>query len=128
MAEECLSKAGDLSGLLLLYSSLGKREGILEIAEKAGKEGKNNIAFMCFFICGMAEACVDLLCKTGRVPEAAFFARTYAPSLVARVLPKWKQELVARDQPKIADSLADPEAYANLFPNWELALQAEQLL
>ena len=47
---------------------------------------------------------MDLLCDTGRVPEAAFFARTYAPSLVAEILPKWKQELVDLDQAKIADS------------------------
>jgi hypothetical protein len=112
MAEECMVKANDLSGLLLLYSSLGKREGILDVATKASAQGKNNIAFMCFFICGRTEACVELLCETGRVPEAAFFARTYAPSLVARVLPKWKQELVGREQPKIADSLADPGACA----------------
>ena len=39
-----------------------------------------------------------------RKVEAAFFARTYAPTLVAEILPKWKQQLIDRDQAKIADS------------------------
>ena len=94
MAEECMAKANDLGGLVLLYSSLGKREGIVATAKRAAAEGKNNIAFMCFFLSGMTEECVELLCSTGRVPEAAFFARAYAPSQVAGVLTRWKQELV----------------------------------
>lgn len=30
------------------------------------------------------EDCVELLCNTGRYPEAAFMARTYLPSHVSR--------------------------------------------
>ena len=45
----------------------------------------------------MTEAC-GLALQTGRV-EAAFFARTYAPS-VQRVLPLWKQELAELEQSK----------------------------
>ena len=131
MAEECMAKANDLGGLVLLYSSLGKREGIVATAKRAAAEGKNNIAFMCFFLSGMTEECVELLCSTGRVPEAAFFARTYAPSQVAGVLTRWKQELVDREQPKVAEALADPDHFANLFggpETWEAGCLAEQLI
>ena len=128
MAEECMTKANDLGGLVLLYSSLGKREGIVTTARQAAAEGKNNIAFLCFFLTGMTAECVHLLCNTDRVPEAAFFARTYAPSEVAAVLSLWKQGLVAREQPKVAEGLADPLDFSNLFPDFELGLVAEQLL
>ena len=35
MAEECLKRAMDLSGLLLLYSSLGDAKGITQLASLA---------------------------------------------------------------------------------------------
>lgn len=127
MAEECMVKSNDLGGLVLLYSSMGSREGIAETARKAAAEGKNNIAFMCFFLCGMTAECVRLLCSTARVPEAGFFARTYAPSEIAGVLSAWRTALAAREQSKIADALADPEHYGNLFPDFELGILAEQL-
>merc|ERR1719329_1745986 len=84
-------KSNDLGGLVLLYSSMGNREGIAETARKATAEGKNNVAFMCFFMCGMTAECVKLLSSTGRVPEAGFFARTYAPSETAAVLSEWRK-------------------------------------
>lgn len=42
-------------------------------------KGQNNIAFASLLQLGDAAACVDLLVKTDRAPEAALFARTYAP-------------------------------------------------
>ena len=36
----------------------------------------------CFVI--RLEDCLELLCNTGRYPEAAFMARTYLPSEVSR--------------------------------------------
>jgi len=43
------------------------------------EKGQNNLAFATRFQLGDADACVDLLVKTQRAPEAAMFARTYAP-------------------------------------------------
>jgi coatomer subunit beta' len=45
----------------------------------AEKTGANNLAFATFFQLGDTKACADLLVKTNRAPEAALFARTYAP-------------------------------------------------
>jgi coatomer subunit beta' len=61
MAEECLKHAMDLSGLLLLYSSLGDAEGISKLATLAKEQGKNNVAFLCLFMLGKLEDCLQLL-------------------------------------------------------------------
>lgn len=61
MAEECLKNALDLSGLLLLYSSLGDVEGISNLATLAKEQGKNNVAFLCMFMLGKLEDCLQLL-------------------------------------------------------------------
>ena len=52
---------------------------MLLIHLRTEKRGQNNLAFASLFQLGDANACVDLLAKTQRVPEAALFARTYAP-------------------------------------------------
>ena len=56
---------------LCLYST-----GVLIVAVE--KARANNLAFAASFQCGDTRACVDLLVKTDRAPEAALFARTYA--------------------------------------------------
>lgn len=61
MAEDCLSHGKDFSGLLLLYSSLGDAQGIQELASLAKEQGKNNIAFLCLFMLGKLEECIQLL-------------------------------------------------------------------
>ena len=48
---------------------------------------------MCLYLLGAVNECVDVLVEAGRIPEAAFFARTYAPSEVARVVELWRAEL-----------------------------------
>lgn len=64
----------------------------IPVAEAAGRQ---NIAFVCHFLRGRLDACVDLLLACGRLPEAAFFARTYAPSRVTEVRgPEARRSLV----------------------------------
>lgn len=53
--------AMDLSGLLLLYSSLGDAEGVSKLACLAKEQGKNNVAFLCLFTLGRLEDCLQLL-------------------------------------------------------------------
>ena len=45
----------------------------------AEKTGANNLEFAVSFELGDMCTCVDLLIKTGWAPEAALFARAYAP-------------------------------------------------
>jgi len=126
MAEQCLLKAKDYSGLLLLYSSTGNVNGVTKLAVDSAAEGLNNIAFICFFLLGKVEDCLELLCNTGRVPEAAFFARTYLPSQTSRIVKLWRENLKLVNE-RAAEALADPTEYENLFPDLKWALQAEEL-
>lgn len=71
-----------MSGLLLLYSSTGNKKGIAELAEKAESKAKYNVSFLCYFLLGQLDKCVEVLCKNERISEAAFFSRTYLPSKV----------------------------------------------
>ncbi|KAL3840909.1 hypothetical protein ACJIZ3_025500 [Penstemon smallii] len=124
MAEECLKHANDLSGLLLLYSSLGNAEGIIELASLAKEHGKNNVAFLCLFMLGKLEDCLQLLVESNRIPEAALMARSYLPSKVSEIVALWRKDL-NKINPKAAESLADPEEYPNLFEDWQVALSVE---
>ncbi|TVU33003.1 hypothetical protein EJB05_24774, partial [Eragrostis curvula] len=124
MAEECLLHAMDLSGLLLLYSSLGDAEGITKLASVAKEQGKNNVAFLCFFMLGKLEECLQLLIESNRIPEAALMARSYLPSKVPEIVALWKKDL-QKVNPKAAESLADPDEYPNLFEDWQIALNVE---
>jgi len=67
---------------------------VQKLGDTASEAGKNNVAFMANFVLGNLEECLEILIRTNRLPEAAFFARTYLPSEIARVLPLWKTELV----------------------------------
>ena len=98
LARESFEKAGDLSALMLLLLAIGDRTGLQALAKKAGmsplfalaylltfgglpvvEKGQNNLAFAVLLQLGDASPCVDLLLETQRAPEAALFARTYAP-------------------------------------------------
>ena len=98
-----------------------------KLGEAASDAGKNNVAFLSQFILGDVEKCLDVLIESGRLPEAAFFARTYLPSQISRVLPLWKEQLTMVSE-KAGQSLADPNEYKNLFPNFNKTLEAEQML
>ncbi|XP_058192422.1 coatomer subunit beta'-3 isoform X1 [Rhododendron vialii] len=124
MAEDCLKNAMDLSGLLLLYSSLGDAEGISKLACLATEHGKNNVAFLCLFMLGKLEECLQLLVDSNRIPEAALMARSYLPSKVSEIVAIWRKDL-NKVNPKAAESLADPEEYPNLFEDWQVALAVE---
>lgn len=127
LAEECLHHAKDLGGLLLLASSSGNAETVQKLAESADESGINNVAFLSHFLLGDVNKCLDILMTTGRLPEAAFFARTYLPSKISYVVGLWRQEL-AKTNEKAGQSLADPKDYPNLFPGLEDALKTEQFL
>lgn len=96
LAKQCFEKAGDVSSLLLLHLATGDRQGLEGLATTAcgsfsfrmwwgadfvfeASRGQNNIALASLLQLGDASGCVDLLIKTERAPEAALFARTYAP-------------------------------------------------
>ncbi|KAH9263519.1 hypothetical protein BASA83_013075 [Batrachochytrium salamandrivorans] len=126
LAEECLRRARDFEGLLMIYQASGNASGLANLATMSGEAGSNNVAFVCLFLLGQTEQCIDLLVQTGRMPEAALFAKTYAPSQISRVTTLWKASLETQGKHKSAEALADPIRYPNLFPDLEFGLAAEQ--
>ncbi|TYI89665.1 hypothetical protein E1A91_D03G070700v1 [Gossypium mustelinum] len=124
MAEECMKHAIDLSGLLLLYSSLGDAEGISRLASLSKEQGKNNVVFLCLVMLGKLEDCLQLLVESNRIPEAALMARSYLPSKVSEIVTIWRKDL-NRVNPKAAESLANPQEYPGMFENWKVALDVE---
>lgn len=51
-AAACLGRADDLAGLLLLHAARGQRGGLGELADRAAKGGRLNVAFLCSFLLG----------------------------------------------------------------------------
>ncbi|XP_047351448.1 coatomer subunit beta' isoform X1 [Vespa velutina] len=127
LAQDCLHQAQDFGGLLLLATSTGNASMIEKLGADADEMGKNNISFLSNFILGDIDKCIEILLKTNKIPEAAFFARTYAPSKISSIVQLWKEKLSAVSE-KAGQSLADPEQYENLFPGYREALKVEQFL
>lgn len=127
LAQECLHQAQDFGGLLLLATSTGNANMIEKLGNAANETGKNNIAFLSKFLLGDVDECLEILIKTDRIPEAAFFARAYAPSKISSIVKIWKEKLSAVSE-KAGQSLADPEQYENLFPGYREAIKVEQFL
>jgi len=126
LAEAAAVASDDFSGLLLLYSATGNMEGMRRLSEDAAKGGKTNIAFVAGLLTGKVEECVDLLVDTKRLPEAAFFSRTFLPSRVKDTVDIWRGDL-SKTSETAAKALADPSTNPDLFPDYDIALQVEQM-
>lgn len=125
LATQCYRQAGDLGGQLLLATSRGDEKGVKQLANDAESKNHSNISFLANFISQQHDKCLELLIQNGRLAEAAMFARTYFPSKISETVELWKASLVEQEQPKIAESIADPEKYDNLFEDYRGSLQAE---
>lgn len=127
MMRECLKRANDFSGQLLLATSAGDADLLRELGTNSNASGKHNISFLAMFLLGDLERCLDILIETNRIPEAAFFARTYLPSRINDMVERWRTELAKRNE-KAGQSLADPAQYENLFPGYQESLKTEEFL
>ncbi|KAJ1673845.1 Coatomer subunit beta', partial [Spiromyces aspiralis] len=116
LAESCLRRAKDLSGLLLLYTSTSNAQGLQDLARMAFEARMYNISFVCYLNLKQTDQCIDVLVASDRFAEAALFARTYAPKRVPELVSKWKAQLDALGKHKAAQALGDPLANPELFP------------
>eukprot|EP00591_Stephanopyxis_turris_P006839 CAMPEP_0195518382 /NCGR_PEP_ID=MMETSP0794_2-20130614/12763_1 /TAXON_ID=515487 /ORGANISM="Stephanopyxis turris, Strain CCMP 815" /LENGTH=947 /DNA_ID=CAMNT_0040647331 /DNA_START=62 /DNA_END=2905 /DNA_ORIENTATION=+ len=126
LCEAASIASSDFSGLLLLYSATGNLDGMEKLAVMANEGGKTNVAFISNLLTGKVEECIELLLANKRVPEAAFFARTYLPSRVNEIVSMWKEDL-SKVSESASKSLADPASNPELFPDSDIALQVEQM-
>ena len=115
LAQESFEKANDLPALLLLFTSLSDRAGLERLAKLAQARGQNNIAFASYLQLGDTQSCISLLAATGRIPEAAIFARSYQPGAMAGLVGDWKGELEGVGRGKIAATIANPDEDQGLF-------------
>jgi len=114
MAISCFEACDDLSGLLLIYSSLGLKERMRKLAKRAEELTRTNIAFACYFQLCEIDACVDVLVKSKRIPEAAFFSKTYCPSKITKLVQQWREDL-QRSHPIASQKIADPMEHLDQF-------------
>ena len=129
LAEGALRRAGDLEGLLLVFTSRGDAAGVAWLAEEAARKGQQNVAFLCRLLSGDVSGCLDTLLSCKRLPEAAVFARSYLPSRVSEVVALWRDDLSSASEAvqHVAAGLADPESNPELFPGLDQLLAAEGL-
>ncbi|XP_037299736.1 coatomer subunit beta' isoform X1 [Manduca sexta] len=121
----CYQNARDYSALLLFAVSTGDKALLEEVARMSGEQGDDNVAFVAYFTLNDLDACLRLLISRGKLPEAAFFARSYIPSKMCEIVKLWREAVGATNK-KSGQSLADPENYENLFPEFAESLELEQ--
>lgn len=125
LAIEAYDQAEDLNSLLLIYTSLGLKNQLESLADKAFAQTKMNIAFQSYFTLQNVDKCLEVLLKSQRFGEAAFFAKTYSPSKISQVVKKWK-ECLKNDHPVVSEKIGDPFDYPERFGDLELALKVEE--
>jgi len=77
LAEECAENAGDLGALLLIYSSVGDRAGLLRLGARAEEAGRSNVAYLAFNCAGDVGACTRVLAASGQGFESEVHAAVY---------------------------------------------------
>ena len=128
LVEECLTRAQAFASLILLASASSDKRLMSTIGDESRKNGQFNIAFLSKFVLGNLNECLDILIENQRLPEAAFFSRTYLPSQIGRVVGLWREKLRQMNMERAAAALANPIDYENLFPSLVDTYKAEQYL
>ncbi|UJR16031.1 hypothetical protein I4U23_002945 [Adineta vaga] len=128
LVQECLTRAQSYGSLILLASASSDKQLMATIGNKSRKNGQFNIAFLSNFVLGKLDDCLNILIENQRLPEAAFFARTYLPSKINDVVGLWREKLKQMNMERAAHALANPTDYENLFPGLVDTYKTEQFL
>jgi coatomer subunit beta' len=108
LAERCFENSSDYNSQLLFYSSCGDLDALTRVAANAEQNGKYNVAFQASYLIGDADRCVQILIKSKRIAEAAFFARAYCPSQISAVVKDWDDSLKAKKLPFEPEIITSP--------------------
>ena len=125
-AEEMFVLAKDIGSLLLLYTSSGNKERLVQVASQAEGAGSHNIAFAALWSSGDVDGCIDLLKRTGRISEAVLLSHTYKPSRTTDLVVEWKEGLDKQGKSKVSRLLGVPGQDEDLFPEWDEYIKIEQ--
>jgi len=63
-----------------------------------------NIAYVCFYLTGKKEKCIEILIKSRRFSEAALFARTFCSERANECVELWRESLADKS---IADKISE---------------------
>lgn len=124
-AQEMYTLAKDIGSLLLLYTSSGDREKLLDLSKKAEDAGSHNIAFAALWSAGDVSAAIELLQRTGRNSEAVLLSHTYKPSKTEELVVEWKESLDKKGKSKVSRLIGVPGQDEELFPEWDEYLKME---
>ena len=64
------------------------------------------MAFEAYYLLAQVDDCINVLVKSKRMAEAAIFARAYAPSRLAEMIPLWSGNLKENDFPFQPDDIS----------------------
>jgi coatomer subunit beta' len=124
-AEEMFVLAKDIGSLLLLYTSSGNKEKLIQLAKQAEDAGSHNIAFATLWSSEDIDACIDLLLRAGRPSEAVLLSHTYKPSRTVELVALWKEGLDKQGKSKVSRLLGVPGQDDDLFPEWDEYIKLE---
>ncbi|OHT04375.1 WD repeat protein [Tritrichomonas foetus] len=111
MSKLSLKNCGDYSTLLMLYKAKNCREEMEQLIEESEAANQLNVAFTAALLTDHKKKACEILMKSGKFAEAALFARSNIPEMTSECVKLWKQNVSS----KIADGIADPSEYPNLF-------------
>jgi coatomer subunit beta' len=125
-AEEMYVLAKDIGSLLLLYTSSGDKEKLVELSKKAEDAGSHNIAFAALWSASDVDGAIELLRRTNRLSEAVLLSHTYKPSKTQALATEWKESLDKKGKSKVSRLLGVPGDDEELFPEWDEYLKMEE--
>ena len=120
LLKESLTRSQDWANLLLVALVMGDKDALNLIATDASVA--KNVQLYAQFVLGKVDDCVDTLIASWRAPEAALFARSYAPSKIGEAVSHWKKQLPGG---VLQERLASPDDAPHLFPDLEAKITAE---
>jgi coatomer subunit beta' len=95
------------------------------VATNAELNGKYNVAFQASYLIGNADRCVQILIKSKRIAEAAFFARAYCPSQITQVVKAWDETLKAKKLPFEPENITSPSHPQNQIVEMALGIEKQ---
>lgn len=125
-AEEMFVLAKDIGSLLLLYTSSGDKDKLVQLASQAEDAGSHNVAFAALWSSGEVDSCIDLLKRAGRTSEAVLLSHTYKPSRTTELVVEWKDGLDQQGKSKVSRLLGVPGQDEELFPEWDDYIKLEK--
>jgi coatomer subunit beta' len=128
LVQECLTRAQAFGSLILLASASSDKQLMSTIGDQSRKNGQFNMAFLSNFVLGKLDQCLDILIENQRLPEAAFFCRTYLPSQIGRIVGLWREKLKQMNMERAGQAIANPTDYENLFPGLVDTYKTEEYL